>query len=364
MKQRIYSMDLIRVIAMILVIIVHTKGNFFSEDVHSAVYAFLKVAGTIGVPLFVMLTGYLMFGRNYNDNSYLQKYLSRNLLPLVIAYEVWNIVWNLLRYTHVAENPQKWSAIIKAGLFMGDTMSALWYLPMTIALYLGMPLLAIAYHNISSITYQKVLLAALVLSGTLIPSVAPVLTLIGHHADIHSVLRMNIFGASVWGESVWMIYLLAGYAISKGCMKQIKTTSLMLFGMIIPFGIMYAIEFTGTTVQHYDFALVVVLAIASFEVLTRTEGWLNQYERMRNLTIKISTFSFSVYMMHIFIGGGICYALNKIMGISKPLGSSSPWLISLFIYILYIGMIILISWLLVSLLKKNAFIRRYVLLMK
>lgn len=364
MKQRIYSMDLIRVIAMILVIIVHTKGNFFSKDVHSAVYAFLKVAGTIGVPLFVMLTGYLMFGRNYNDNSYLQKYLSRNLLPLVIAYEVWNIVWNLLRYTHVAENPQKWSAIIKAGLFMGDTMSALWYLPMTIALYLGMPLLAVAYHNISSITYQKVLLAALVLSGTLIPSVAPMLTLIGHHADIHSVLRMNIFGASVWGESVWMIYLLAGYAISKGCMKQIKTTSLMLFGMIIPFGIMYAIEFTGTTVQHYDFVLVVVLAIASFEVLTRTEGWLNQYERMRSLTVKISTFSFSVYMMHIFVGGGICYALNKIMGISKPLGSSSPWLISLFIYILYIGMIILISWLLVSLLKKNAFIRRYVLLMK
>lgn len=364
MKQRIYSMDLIRVIAMILVIIVHTKGNFFSVDVHSAVYAFFKVAGTIGVPFFVMLTGYLMFDRNYNDNSYLQKYLSRNLLPLVIAYEVWNIVWNLLRYTHVAENPQKWSAIIKAGLFMGDTMSALWYLPMTIALYLGMPLLAIAYHNISSITYQKVLLAALVLSGTLIPSVAPVLTLIGHHADIHSVLRMNIFGASVWGESVWMIYLLAGYAISKGCMKQIKTTSLMLFGMIVPFGIMYAIEFTGTTVQQYDFVLVVVLAIASFEVLTRTEGWLNQYERMRSLTVKISTFSFSVYMMHIFIGGGICYALNKIMGISKPLGSSFPWLISLFIYILYIGMIILISWLLVSLLKKNAFIRRYVLLMK
>ena len=128
MKQRIYSMDLIRVIAMVLVIIVHTKGNFFSADVHSAVYAFFKVAGTIGVPLFVMLTGYLMFGRNHNDNSYLQKYLSRNLLPLVIAYEVWNIVWNLLRYTHAAENPQKWSAIIKAGLFMGDTMSALWYL--------------------------------------------------------------------------------------------------------------------------------------------------------------------------------------------------------------------------------------------
>ena len=357
-------MDLIRVIAMVLVIIVHTKGNFFSADVHSAVYAFFKVAGTIGVPLFVMLTGYLMFGRNYNDNSYLQKYLSRNLLPLVIAYEVWNIVWNLLRYTHVAENPQKWSANIKAGLFMGDTMSALWYLPMTIALYLGMPLLAIAYHNISSITYQKVLLAALVLSGTLIPSVAPVLTLIGHHADIHSVLRMNIFGASVWGESVWMIYLLAGYAISKDCMKKIQTIPLLAFGMIIPFGIMYAIEFTGTTVQHYDFFLVVVLAIATFELLTRTEARLNQYELIRRLTVKISTFSFSVYMMHVFIGGGICYALDKIMGISKPIGSSSPWLISLFFYFLYISIIILVSWLLVSILKKNTFIRRYVLLMK
>ena len=89
-------MDAIRVLAMILVIIVHTKHYFFAPAAHSSIFAILKVIGTVGVPLFVILTGYLMFDRNYEDNSYLQKYLVRNFLPLVVAYQFWNITWNIL----------------------------------------------------------------------------------------------------------------------------------------------------------------------------------------------------------------------------------------------------------------------------
>lgn len=364
MKERVYSMDAIRVLAMILVIIVHTKSNFFNSDVHFAVFAFFKVIGTVGVPLFVILTGYLMFDRNYKDNAYLQRYLSRNLFPLLISYEVWNVAWNILRYTHVAENPQKWSAIFKAAFFMGDTVSALWYLPMTIALYLGMPILSMACHNITSKPYQKALLIALILSGTLIPSVAPLASLVGHNAQIHSVLRMNIFGASVWGESVWMIYLLSGYAIYKGLLKKFKASILILFGIVLPFSCMYAIEFTNHTVQNYDFILVVILSIATFELLTRTEKALSLHEKIRFLIVKISTFSFAVYMMHIFVGGAICRALEKAAGMQMPVGSAFHWGAGLILYAIYIVTIVLIVWFLVSILKKNTFIRRYVLLMK
>lgn len=363
MGKRSYSMDAIRVLATVLVIIVHTIANFFSPEIHANVFAFFKVIGTVGVPLFVILTGYLMFDRNYEDNSYLRKYLFRNLLPLFVVFEVWNIVWNILRYTHVAEAPQKWINILKAALFMGDTLSALWYLPMSIALYLGMPILSTVCHKITLKTYQIILLTALALSGTLIPSVAPVISLTGHTPSIHSVLRMNIFGASVWGESVWMIYLLSGYAISKGLLKQIKTTLIFSFGIIIPLGIMVAIELAGHSVQHYDFILVVLLSISTFELLTRTEEIFLNHKGLQNILTSISKFSFAIYMMHIFVGGAICRFLGN-AGMNIPIGKSFPWMIGIVIYAAFIMAIILIVWFLVKIISKNRFLRRYVLLMK
>ena len=72
-------MDLIRVLAMFLVVIVHTKGLFFNMDTYPYIFMFFKVIGTVGVPLFVILTGYLMFDRDYENNNYLKKFLFGNL---------------------------------------------------------------------------------------------------------------------------------------------------------------------------------------------------------------------------------------------------------------------------------------------
>lgn len=74
MKQRLYSIDAIRSLAMVLVIIVHTKGYFFSSDNSPLIFCLLKVLGTVGVPLFVILTGYLMIHRNYETDDYLKNF--------------------------------------------------------------------------------------------------------------------------------------------------------------------------------------------------------------------------------------------------------------------------------------------------
>lgn len=287
MKPRCYSIDLIRVFAMILVIIVHTKNYFFSPNTTPIIYSILKVIGTVGVPLFVMLTGYLMFNRNYEDPSYLRKFLFKNLIPLLVSFEIWNITWNLLRYTYVFDKPQKWSAIFKAAFFMGDTHSALWYLPMTIALYLGLPLLSTALKKISLSLYKKILLIMLIFSGTVIPSIATITSIISHDTSIHTVLKMNIFGASVWGESVWMIYLLSGFAISKNVFKTIKTPHLIFFGLLCPLIVMCAIELTNKySVQNYNFILVVILSVMSFELLTRSERFLSIMPRPQIIVLR------------------------------------------------------------------------------
>lgn len=83
MKQTFYSLDLIRILAATLVIIVHTKGVFFDKQLNPEIFAFFWVIGTIGVPLFVILTGYLMLPRNFDKDDYLSRYLHRNFWRIV-----------------------------------------------------------------------------------------------------------------------------------------------------------------------------------------------------------------------------------------------------------------------------------------
>lgn len=363
MKNRQCSIDLIRTLAMILVIIVHTKSYFFSNTIYFPIFSVWKVAGTIGVPLFVMLTGYLMFRRNFSDTNYLKRYIYRNFFPLLIAFQFWNIIWNLLRYTYVFDPPQKWSAVVKAALFMGDTLSALWYLPMTIALYLGMPILSIAFHQIHVSAYRKIIAVALLFSGTLIPSVAPILSLFGKKLEIHSVLRMNIFGASVWGESVWMIYLLAGYYISQRGLKKISSMKLGLLGVGVPFGVMYFIEMTKHSVQHYDFVLVVVLSISVFELLTRTETFLQKHPVGYSLIEKISEISFAIYMMHVYVCGAIVKGVEKFI-LKHPITQFLSWQADVFFYLVFILLSVFFIGCLAKIMARNRIVKKYLFLMK
>ena len=75
--------------------------------------------GTIGVPLFVILTGDLMLPRNFNKDDYLSRYLHRNFLPLLISFECWNLLrflFDKIPFLTLYKNPMgiKWSTTVKA----------------------------------------------------------------------------------------------------------------------------------------------------------------------------------------------------------------------------------------------------------
>ena len=71
----------------------------------------------------------------------------------------------------------------------------------------------------------------------------------------------------------------------------------------------------------------------------------------------------NLYMMHLFVGGAI-YQLLKSMGMVAPIGKSFHGFVGIIFYLMFIAIIIIITYLIVLILKKNDFIKRYVLLMK
>lgn len=372
MKSRMHSLDFIRVLAMIMVVVVHTRNFFFSWDTAPLVYLLLRAFGTLGVPLFVLLSGYLMFDRQYSDTEYLEHYMRCNLLPLVISFECWNLLWFLfdqigpLRYPG-GGFPLDMNRVIKAALFMGDTGTALWYLPMTIGLYLGLPIASIAIQKleVASKKYAKLIFLALVVFGTAIPSIKLVLQFVGHEGAVHPVLSMNIFGASVWGDSVWMLYLLSGWLIKKGALRKVSTIPLMLCGVILPMAgamvcdCLSAMGLGQTSLQTYSFVLYVITAVCLFELIVRNEACFSRVnEILLDCLAGLSTTSFFTYMIHLFIFGLMCH-----LGIPAVcVGCSVP--MEVLLYIILIAAIVVVSHCFAMWLSKIKPVAKWLLLIK
>ncbi len=355
-----------------MVVVVHTRGFFFAWDTAPAVFLVLRAFGTLGVPLFVLLSGYLMFDRPYEDPMYLKHYMSSNLLPLIVSFELWNVLWFILDQISFLAYPGGGFPIdaeraIKSALFIGDTGSALWYLPMTIGLYLGIPIASVAIRKLADFDekYTKLILFALFYFGTVIPSSRLILQFAGHEGAIHSVLSMNIFGASVWGDSVWMLYILSGWAIKNERLRRIPSIMLLLCGFIIPLISAIALDYLAvvgigkTPLQAYSFILYVIMAISLFELLVRQEDRLSRVNGRILLRLAgLSRASFCIYMVHLFIFG-LMYHIgvpDVCLGLAVPT--------RVFAYIAVVAVVVVLSRLVAVCLCRVRCISRWLLLMK
>lgn len=147
------------------------------------------------------------------------QYLKRNLLPLVVCYQVWNLLYFLLSHmTFLRIKPVRFKTWLFSALFMGRTWDSLWFLPMIIGLYLGLPLISLAIHRFAedgNKTYLVVLGVCIIVFGTLVPTLQEVYGLFFHGAAPIGTFDMNVFGSYVWGGSVWILYLCVGYYLKK-----------------------------------------------------------------------------------------------------------------------------------------------------
>ena len=92
MQRRLYSLDLVRTVALLSVLAWHTMELLpmpgFSTLVPESplkfvVFFTINIVGRLGVPLFLFLTGYLLLSRTIEEGAAAQKvvYLPHQLAP-------------------------------------------------------------------------------------------------------------------------------------------------------------------------------------------------------------------------------------------------------------------------------------------
>lgn len=158
-SQRICGLDLIRVCAIFFVI----AGHFFSlntsyrfvpfKGLSMFIQAMMSAVFSVGVPLFIMLTGYLNINKTPTKKYY------KGMLRVLFAYLFFSIATIVFRKFYLGENLSLVQWILK--IFDYSAIPYAWYIEMWIGLALLTPFLNYLWKAIPTIKEKLLLIVSL-----------------------------------------------------------------------------------------------------------------------------------------------------------------------------------------------------------
>ena len=148
MSERNLSIDLIKIIAMILVVLFHLANYLWTPD-----HAFLNFIGKtcgVAVPLFFMVSGYLMAGKEVSWSYCFHKIL--NILKVTFLVCILYDIYTYLRY-------HEFVLSFPICFLQKSEWWHLWYFGTMIIIYLLLPFLekAINSNRFKTVIIQQVL---------------------------------------------------------------------------------------------------------------------------------------------------------------------------------------------------------------
>lgn len=199
---KVLFIDVIRAIAAVMVVVIHVSdyavGHFLDPQHKQHLYwwvaaAFLNASSREAVPLFVLVSGYLLLGRfdKAAPWGWVKKRLFRILIPLIAWIAIY-FLW------HQVTLPGGYSAMeMLRDAVRGDPYYHLWFLYMLIGLYFSAPILE-AYLRGA----DKVNIKYFVVLWFLFTALPPF---------INRALYINQFGLSVNVVSGFVGYFMLGH---------------------------------------------------------------------------------------------------------------------------------------------------------
>ena len=324
--QRIFYLDLARAFAVLSITFNHAMSRSFKihegtyeefvsiSHVTSFVKALLYVFSRLGVPLFLMISGTLLLKRDYEDKKVLDRFIRHNWLGLLITTEIWLVImfWYMqLMNGSVLRTEGILSALVSfvSTLFFVNqvTMASMWYMPMILCVYLMLPIIAIALKRISD-KYVAVLCGFVLLSSMIVPNINTLLEGSGTGVFLDLVpTHTDLF-------SYFLTYVIAGYWISGGKLKKIKTWVLSAA---------FFVSFLGTTVFQYwtystpiDYAVryadigVIAASCCLFEIIRRKAS---AFEKLKGPVTTVSKCALGIYFIHICVMAGMNNVLDRVV---------------------------------------------------
>ena len=145
-KKRYVWLDIARLVAIICVILNHVNENLNQTPI-TKLTVLLQLMGRMGVPLFLIISGYLMLNRNYTTSSSIKKFTHHNMMPIVYSAILWTVLLSL--YTYFILDNKSIPSLIQNLTFQRRPMPQMWYIQLLPIIYVLIPIFSIAKQTFS-----------------------------------------------------------------------------------------------------------------------------------------------------------------------------------------------------------------------
>ena len=284
-KTRNINLDLIKVLACIGVVLLHTTMIGFKDTGSWNLLAYLYYLGTYSIPLFFMVNGYLLLGKRNITYSYILE----KVKWILITVSSWTtIVWLLKR--DFAVNPVKKiiGSMVQKGYFF-----QFWFFGALILIYLCLPILKKFLNSKRSYLY----ILSLLISIGLIFELTNIIIQTPLQSYVIQTFRL-------W---TWFFYYILGGLIAQfdkefiknGFKRWMKIVAVLLL-LITP----VILFFLAKTIYHnlfaeyfYDILFVKIVSLGVFlTILT-----LSLKESKYKWIVSLSNQTMGVFIVHTYV---------------------------------------------------------------
>lgn len=284
-KGRDVRLDIIRCAALFLIILCHTSIGL--DEVSPITVKLKWFIGKCGVPMFIIISGYLNLPMKYSAKDFLSRRIKRVFVPLLfwcfayfILYVIINDDWTLI-----------WGS---EDIFIRGTSAHLWYIYAILSLYIITPILSEFFKNCSKRLFQFYLIIWLMCT------ISPYYySLTGHRFFDHNVTYVAYYLSGYIG------YYLLGYYLKRfqphwlNCSFGFKQLSykgmILIIALIFIYLGYYKLGMTTVELSSYTTVVPVLLSIVTFTVLWRCNP---SNAKLCKWIISLSKYSFGIYLVH------------------------------------------------------------------
>ena len=291
-ENRVEWIDFVRAIAILTVLYIHATDGIFiisSDSVmnyttFSRAFQFASLfIGRIGVPFFLMITGYLLLDRSYDDER-VRMFWLKNCKGLVIVTVIWSLIY-AVSLQLVAVGSSQVNFAEAGSLFF----SHMWYMPMIIGMYLSMPFVSSALEHFDAETIYRATIVFSVLAF-LLPFVSLVLAM-------HGIESIDIQYCLGFSGGIYGIYIILGYLVKKDLFKKYSSRIMGLIA-VVSFIICFLFQYYAFLKGYdfflwYEFPFILTGSFALFELSSRIK-------KVRSFPVVsfLSKYSFAVFLVH------------------------------------------------------------------